>query len=869
MSADRNFDHIRFVARIRDSARLNPPPRLNNQTRQNRANHAAHAEKLSDAGRQYMQELALALPARPDSPVKPVGVPVLLKLDPNQSVAPLAEKFEFDVVTEQEDGVVVFCSSDGLTQFLEQVDAFATNERGSAVVASVHEFIVDGSQQERLKRILSERLLELWPSLSQCPALTVDLGVSCESPSDLPARPRERPTVSPTELEEELESWMKTRRELLMQWEELKEKREQEVRRFVRELRGEILQPGSDELSADFVRLPDSFTARVRLTGDGLRDLVLNFPYVFEVQEAEPIEIDLPVDPVPGIDDPPTIFSPLGNAPAVCVIDSGIQEKHPLLDGAIDEETSRCFLPGESPSDVADYYQPTGHGTAVAGAILYGPEVPSGGTILADYWIQNARVLNADCGMPENLHPAVATRRAVKHFHEGPRRTRIFNQSINTRNPCKLQHMSTWSAEIDLLSYENDILIVQSAGNIPLDDDSDNQCLRHCVQRGQTYPRFLLNPGSRIANPAQSLHALTVGSVARGMFELSEWRTFAQRPGDASAFSRTGFGLWESIKPDVVEFGGDAVVARDNPGEVRHGGLVPECCPMLVRSTFGGPGPLASRERSGTSFSTPLVTRIAAEIQSVIPDASAQLTRALIVQSARWPEESWFLDETRKCELMRRIGFGIPDVQRATRNTPHRATYITAEDCWIKAKDAHLYQVPIPQQVRASGSQHKVLIEITLAFVARPRRTCRTMRRYLSTWVDWEASKLGEPLASFRGQVFEGTRTVREGDPIPWMLGAATTHATIRGTSRKKGSVQKDWAVVESHALPESFYIAVKGHEGWDNDPEAAARYALVASFEVVDQQIEIYEAMAEAAVQHEIGVENSVDAQIIEMGPL
>ena len=55
---------------------------------------------------------------------------------------------------------------------------------------------------------------------------------------------------------------------------------------------------------------------------------------------------------------------PADDAPTVCVIDSGIQEGHRWLAPAIDSATSRCFLPGVEPDDVADYVHPkaTEHG---------------------------------------------------------------------------------------------------------------------------------------------------------------------------------------------------------------------------------------------------------------------------------------------------------------------------------------------------------------------------------------------------------------------------------------------------------------------------------------------------------------------------
>ena len=47
-----------------------------------------------------------------------------------------------------------------------------------------------------------------------------------------------------------------------------------------------------DDEAVDAPTLPDSFTLRLKIPGKGLKDLVLNYPYVFEV--AEPDDIELP-----------------------------------------------------------------------------------------------------------------------------------------------------------------------------------------------------------------------------------------------------------------------------------------------------------------------------------------------------------------------------------------------------------------------------------------------------------------------------------------------------------------------------------------------------------------------------------------------
>ena len=58
--------------------------------------------------------------------------------------------------------------------------------------------------------------------------------------------------------------------------------------------------------------------------------------------------------------------------------------------------------------------------------------------------------------------------------------------------------------------------------------------------------------------------------------------------------------------------------------------------------------------------------------------------------------------------------------------------------------------------MRQPADEFHVLIEITLSFSARPRRTRRKLSRYLSTWVDWWSSRLGEPMDDFRKAATEG-----------------------------------------------------------------------------------------------------------------
>jgi hypothetical protein len=153
----------------------------------------------------------------------------------------------------------------------------------------------------------------------------------------------------------------------------------------------------------------------------------LNYFYIFEV--VEPEDIALPQQGANesgqfGQNVAPT--APDANAPAVCVIDSGVQEAHVLLQPAIDQATSRCFLPGRNSNEVSDYVAPGGHGTRVAGAVLYGETVAQKITSQLPFWIQNGRVLDENNSMPLEMFPPEAVRAVVEHFHQEPRNTRVF-----------------------------------------------------------------------------------------------------------------------------------------------------------------------------------------------------------------------------------------------------------------------------------------------------------------------------------------------------------------------------------------------------------------------------------------------------------
>ena len=889
MPGAHNFEHLLLLLRYQGRARLHGGSATSPQTLANRNARQAHSAALRAAGQSLTGNWQVRKAQRrgQNLPVIPEGIPILLQVDPSLDLDVLRDMYDFELVAEQEEGYVIVASEDiQLGPFLQMVQGFAVQVRGSATVAQVHRLFDDPNQTDRLRRILSERLFNTWPTIDDNQAYVVDIGIGCAGTQEIPPYPKRGKRDTDADWANKESVWSQTRAQAYDAWEQIRISRENGVKAFAEFYHAEIMHI-IDGQPYDAAVLSDSFTIRIKINGKGLKDFILNYAYIFEV--VEPEDIVLPQRAGEAGAQPAQMAAPTppdANAPAVCVIDSGIQEGHVLLQPAIDHATSHCFLPGKTANDIGDFVSPAGHGTRIAGAVLYGETVAKDGAPQLPFWIQNARVLDEHNRMPVELFPPAAVRAAVERFHHGPRHTRIFNHSINADGYSRTRYMSSWAAEIDSLCAAYDLLVIQSTGNLQVTGTPPYLGFKDHLAAGRTYPAYLSEPSSRIANPGQSLQALTVGSVAYGSLENGGWQTFAKAPGHPSAFSRSGLAIWSIIKPEVVEYGGDAIHSGAPNPDIQIGGRIPAACPELVRSTMFPPGPAHDRDQAGTSFAAPKVTRIAAQLQRLFPDEPALLYRALVVQSARWPtwaesilaelrspniRQNPALREQRLEEATRVIhciGYGLPDETRATVNDDHRTTLITSGESSIRARECHIYQVPIPAEMRRQADEYDIRIDITLSYVAKPRRTRRHLRRYLSTWVDWKTSKLGESLNNFRVRAMkeeEDADAAAAGATLPWTLHEKSRDGLIHDTKRNSGTVQKDWAIVKSNTLPDHFCIAVVGHQGWSHDPDSTARYAMAVTFEILGKEIAIYDPLRVAVqeLQTEVGVEAEAEVGV------
>lgn len=208
-------------------------------------------------------------------------------------------------------------------------------------------------------------------------------------------------------------------------------------------------------------------------------------------------------------------------------------------------------------------------------------------------------------------------------------------------------------------------------------------------------------------------------------------------------------------------------------------------------------------------------------------------------------------------DSIRFFGYGLPMIERVTKNSEHRITFYNVGE--IRAEEGNIYSLTIPEQLSNPGNDYDILIEVTLAYTAKVRRTRQNTRSYLSTWLDWTSSKLDETLENFvkRSLVSEDEQEgVDECDNvIKWKIRERDDWGDIKEIKRQNSTIQKDWAILKSFQLPKELCFAVRAHKGWDKDKEEIP-YAIVVSIEVLKADVPIYELIR---IENEVEIDMEV----------
>ena len=308
---------------------------------------------------------------------------------------------------------------------------------------------------------------------------------------------------------------------------------------------------------------------------------------------------------------------PFDDAPSIAVLDSGLTTGHPLIGPAVGD--SQGFVP---PDRGSDDQVPRGHGTFVSGLAVYGDIAASlrRGQFLASLRLFSGRVFKDD-GTDRTDFVESSVEEAVYYFCR-EYGCRVFNLSYGDLNKVyDGRHLRGLAYTLDYLSRSLGVLFVVSSGNRSLNSLP--------TPTRERYPDYLFEEENRILDPGTAVNAITVGAIAEHEATLDAQRypgyveaMPVARRDQPSPITRCGPSVNHAIKPDFVEYGGN--VAADRLGNLQKRGLGV----LSLDSGFASGRPFC--EDIGSSFAAPVVARKAARLLAELPDASANLLRALL-----------------------------------------------------------------------------------------------------------------------------------------------------------------------------------------------------------------------------------------------
>ena len=545
--------------------------------------------------------------------------------------------------------------------------------------------------------------------------------------------------------------------------------------------------------------------------------------------------------------------------PYVCLLDTGVNRGHPLLSRALAVDDLHTVEPAWGTDDAV------GHGTEMAGLALAGnlTDLLSGSApVEIGHRLESVKLLprGGATGTDPRHHGYLTKEAAARPEITAPVRRRVFGMAVTARDNRDRGRPSAWSAALDSLTADadgygaNPRLLVVSAGNVE-DPNAWSE-----------YPDS--NGTDGVHDPAQAWNALTVGACT-DLTRITEPDASGYAPiaprGGLSPFSTTSF-TWQQhspLKPDVVLEGGNA--ARDSLSAVRMPSL-------SLLTSHHRPADRLFTTSNATSAATALASRLAAQVMGVYPDLWPETVRALIVHSAEWTDamKRMFLPTTGNPSksnyqnLLRRCGFGVPDLERALWSVANSLTMVIQESLHPfkkdegkqpASRDMHLHGLPWPGDILENLGETEVEMRVTLSYFIEPnpsQRGVRSRYRYESHGLRFNVKRPLETVDAFRGRINVAARDEEEGthgsdsDPA-WLIGPQGRH---------RGSLHGDIWRGSAADLASRRHIAVYPSLGWWRTRPAlarydqAARYALVISIKAPESDVDLY-----AEVANQVGV--------------
>ena len=537
------------------------------------------------------------------------------------------------------------------------------------------------------------------------------------------------------------------------------------------------------------------------------------------------------------------------DSPAVCVLDTGVRGVHRLLAPSLTERDCDAYEPEWGKDDTSG----NGHGTEIAGLALFGDiTVPLGNDLPVNlsHRLESVKILPPTGRNPEELYGWITQESTARAKVNAPLRKRIFCLAVTSEGQSTNGRPTAWSSTIDKLSMGvgqdfaiNDTekkLFVVSIGNI-----------RDQLKHGEYPNRNDMEPAE---NPAQAWNALTVGAITHKAFtddrSLDGWNLLAGQ-GDISPASRTSVSWTEKewpIKPDVVLEGGNYI---------SDGTLVSQDADLALLTT-GRDVPFVYT--CDTSAATAQAARMAAMIQADYPNFWPETVRGLLVHSARWnaimfrgKAPNRLLAED-KSNLLRRFGYGLPNLEVARHSASNRACLIVQHQLQPFVRDdgdqsagyldMNIHTLPWPSPLLRDNPTMKVWLRVTLSYFIEPNPAERmpTLKySYASHRLRFDLQRPLETVETLRQRVNKKDR------PDGFTAVDSSNKWTLGSQARNKGSLISDVWTGTAAELAEQNSIVVMPEGGWWkyrrhlNRGNEKARYALIVSLETESQELDVY----------------------------
>lgn len=533
--------------------------------------------------------------------------------------------------------------------------------------------------------------------------------------------------------------------------------------------------------------------------------------------------------------------------PVVCVLDTGINNGHPLLSQYLATADLHAYDPSWGLHDH------DGHGTEMAGLAVYGDlfeVLRQQGPVITTHSLESVKIMPPKGQNPPHLYGDITAESISRAEVQNPDAKRVICMAVCATDDRDRGRPSSWSARIDNLCAGSDDdyqrVIFIAAGNTPCED-------RH------HFPSNNMSDCG-VHDPGQAWNAITVGAFTEkdsiDSTQYPDWKLIAP-VGDISPCSSTSM-TWQRpwpLKPDIVFEGGNMVI---NPAD----GTADYMDSLQLLSTSANHHTRPLVPTGDTSAATALASRMAAMLMAQYPDYWPETIRALMIHSAEWTETTsgrFKLRTKNNYErLLRYCGFGVPDLERALWSAENAVTLIAQDSLQPFEKrgsrhtmrDLNLHKIPWPKDALQDLGDTNVEMRVTLSYFIESNPARRGWGRkysYASHGLRFDVKREIETYNEFKSRINqktrdeEGGRTTESPTDSEWILGP---------NLRKLGSIHSDTWRGTAVSLAERGFVAVYPIIGWWRENprhqkcDKLARYSLIISIRTPETDVELYTAV-------------------------